>query len=260
MLCACNAADITAKLSEEDLTALTVALTISVTRSIIGLAVCAYLLFAIWGSLWMCICEICKNIENLSKYGQPLPTHIERTQEEKVQSKELIDRMIAFVKNVRIKNETHVESDVCNICFESLAVCRTKSGKYAKRVIIAQCEHAFHLKCISEWMKRKHMCPLCRIDLTKCDYMFTERNTNKITQTDVNNILKSITDDLHNSDFRYFISVPLPPPPHQLTDTMHDGTDSLNGDESDNESSKYELVDNKLGDKSAAHNGSDKLS
>jgi hypothetical protein len=50
------------------------------------------------------------------------------------------------------KNET----DVCNICFESIA-----PGAENK----TECGHAFHCGCLLKWLKKNNSCPCCRKEL-----------------------------------------------------------------------------------------------
>lgn len=46
-------------------------------------------------------------------------------------------------------------SEPCVICLESIVPCST--GR-----VELSCSHTFHLKCISKWIGKSHVCPLCR--------------------------------------------------------------------------------------------------
>ncbi len=49
--------------------------------------------------------------------------------------------------------ENEDENDICSICMNNLN---------GNSVIITNCKHKFHSKCISEWYIRNNSCPLCR--------------------------------------------------------------------------------------------------
>lgn len=58
----------------------------------------------------------------------------------------------------------------CSICLESIK----------KNIHFLPCIHGFHRKCISKWVNKKHICPVCKIPT----YIYTleqldEYNTNK---------------------------------------------------------------------------------
>jgi hypothetical protein len=46
-------------------------------------------------------------------------------------------------------------SEPCAICLDSIVPCST--GR-----VELSCAHTFHLKCISKWIGKSHVCPLCR--------------------------------------------------------------------------------------------------
>ena len=46
-----------------------------------------------------------------------------------------------------------MEEDDCPICFESLV---------NDEIIITECNHTFHKKCIDKWLKIKNICPICK--------------------------------------------------------------------------------------------------
>jgi len=49
----------------------------------------------------------------------------------------------------------------------------SKSGdnyeEQAKSYMETPCEHAFHAKCLEEWIKYKRQCPICRAVLPPLD-------------------------------------------------------------------------------------------
>ncbi len=59
------------------------------------------------------------------------------------------------------KINKNLSTDECCICLESL--------KYKKTVILNNCEHVIHFKCIKNWLKQNSVkeCPLCRSDQTR---------------------------------------------------------------------------------------------
>ncbi|PIA64475.1 hypothetical protein AQUCO_00100154v1 [Aquilegia coerulea] len=47
--------------------------------------------------------------------------------------------------------------EVCTICLDDM-----EEGDEARTI---ECKHTFHTNCISEWVKQKATCPLCRFDM-----------------------------------------------------------------------------------------------
>ena len=56
------------------------------------------------------------------------------------------------------------EEDICPICLDEID---EKEGVYT------ECDHLFHIKCLSNWIDQKETCPTCRTNLYKCDYNST---------------------------------------------------------------------------------------
>lgn len=47
-----------------------------------------------------------------------------------------------------------LENNTCSICFEDFEL--------QKEIYQLKCNHHFHIKCMDEWLKQKHTCPLDR--------------------------------------------------------------------------------------------------
>ena len=56
----------------------------------------------------------------------------------------------------------------CSICINTI-----KLDKYDKNIVILNCGHVYHKKCLNKWVKKqiqsinKPNCPMCRADI--CD-------------------------------------------------------------------------------------------
>lgn len=53
-------------------------------------------------------------------------------------------------------NKYFKNNDSCSICLEKMILNEEKD------IVSMDCEHTFHKECIIEWLKIKHMCPVCR--------------------------------------------------------------------------------------------------
>ena len=51
------------------------------------------------------------------------------------------------------------EEDGCPICLNDIAP--------DEEVMVLPCAHSFHTKCVSDWLKRKTLCPCCNSDVAK---------------------------------------------------------------------------------------------
>ena len=60
------------------------------------------------------------------------------------------------------------EGDACVVCVEALADASATDVDEAKKEELAAvwlpCGHGFHKACITEWLKRRTLCPTCRQD------------------------------------------------------------------------------------------------
>ena len=75
---------------------------------------------------------------------------------------ECIKKLLKHLKRKKIKASDleNQEAKQCSICFEDYAENDT--------VVILPCDtrHIFHDSCISEWLKEKDTCPLCKTQIT----------------------------------------------------------------------------------------------
>lgn len=62
-------------------------------------------------------------------------------------------------KRYKRKQESSSSGDKCTICFQKL--------KTGQEVATLLCGHEFDNKCIMEWFKVRHNCPLCRFELPR---------------------------------------------------------------------------------------------
>ena len=73
-----------------------------------------------------------------------------------------IKKLLKHLKRKKIKASDleNQEAKQCSICFEDYAENET--------VVILPCDtrHIFHDSCISEWLKEKDTCPLCKTQIT----------------------------------------------------------------------------------------------
>ncbi|MBG02262.1 MAG: hypothetical protein CL470_08335 [Acidimicrobiaceae bacterium] len=49
------------------------------------------------------------------------------------------------------------EGEICSICLEDF--------QQKEKIIILECYHYYHSKCITEWLESNNSCPLCRDQL-----------------------------------------------------------------------------------------------
>uniref|UniRef100_A0A183BW14 RING-type domain-containing protein n=1 Tax=Globodera pallida TaxID=36090 RepID=A0A183BW14_GLOPA len=61
-----------------------------------------------------------------------------------------------------------VECDTCAICrvhlMEACLRCQSEAKAQECVVIWGECNHCFHLCCMSLWVKQNNRCPLCQAD------------------------------------------------------------------------------------------------
>ena len=63
-----------------------------------------------------------------------------------------------------------IEPDLeqCSICMEPMSGAVSKDNPF----IVLECQHAFHVDCMSEWTKAREdnmRCPVCRVAITRKD-------------------------------------------------------------------------------------------
>ncbi|KAL6210263.1 hypothetical protein ACLB2K_015496 [Fragaria x ananassa] len=79
---------------------------------------------------------------------------------------------IAALKKVKVENLSVVNE--CSICLEEFSA--------GLEVIGMPCNHVYHKDCIVEWLKRSHLCPLCRY----YGYMMEETSTIQFSSSSKN--------------------------------------------------------------------------
>ena len=60
------------------------------------------------------------------------------------------------IDNYKLRKQ--IPNKECLICLEEFK-------KNQNISVIINCGHYYHLKCLSEWFKRKEVCPICNINL-----------------------------------------------------------------------------------------------
>eukprot|EP00928_Gymnodinium_smaydae_P082906 TRINITY_DN66183_c0_g1_i1.p1 TRINITY_DN66183_c0_g1~~TRINITY_DN66183_c0_g1_i1.p1 ORF type:complete len:172 (-),score=20.25 TRINITY_DN66183_c0_g1_i1:379-894(-) len=73
-------------------------------------------------------------------------------------SSEVIRRRISFPRE-KFDSSRHKELVECEICLENYA-----DGDELQRL---PCMHVFHNKCISQWLDKSRLCPVCDTDVVK---------------------------------------------------------------------------------------------
>ena len=63
------------------------------------------------------------------------------------------------VDRPRFVDQEDSEEDGCPICLNDIAP--------DEEVMVLPCAHSFHTKCVSDWLKRKTLCPCCNSDVAK---------------------------------------------------------------------------------------------
>ena len=51
------------------------------------------------------------------------------------------------------------QEDVCCICLEEI--------EKSKLLMMSECHHKFHIRCVKEWLEQRPSCPLCNSDQQK---------------------------------------------------------------------------------------------
>lgn len=91
----------------------------------------------------------------------------ETTSEEESKVKKYLDKM------KEKSNPKEVFNEICLICLEDFKTSEElkkiedskNKEEYEKvEISVIECGHKFHKKCISEWMKKYEICPICRLE------------------------------------------------------------------------------------------------
>ena len=51
------------------------------------------------------------------------------------------------------------QEDICCICLDEI--------QKSKLLMMSECHHTFHIKCVKEWLQQRPTCPLCNSDQHK---------------------------------------------------------------------------------------------
>ncbi|KAM0674241.1 hypothetical protein GVAV_002315 [Gurleya vavrai] len=78
---------------------------------------------------------------------------------------EYLDRNIYNYEDIEVNDTNFDERNVCCICYEEY-----KIGETIRKL---NCLHLFHKRCISYWLGRNNVCPVCRKDVYR-SYGFLE--------------------------------------------------------------------------------------
>ena len=79
-------------------------------------------------------------------------------EEEKLDNISSISSTLPFVA---VSKVSFLEKE-CPICFEEYKEDQVKN----KEIVITECGHLYHKKCIENWLEEKKNCPVCR-----CEFM-----------------------------------------------------------------------------------------
>jgi len=80
---------------------------------------------------------------------------------------ELEKNKIVIDKNVILNTFYYKDKEKHNFTNKTCCICKEEYKKL-KRVTVFNCNHDFHERCISKWIKNKPTCPLCRRNLNSC--------------------------------------------------------------------------------------------
>ncbi|KAI3940549.1 hypothetical protein MKW98_008862 [Papaver atlanticum] len=100
--------------------------------------------------------EHCVTVNELVTYLEEVHDFVLLEVQGKLAAKNIED---GIEKRVVVK-----DGEDCSICLQGLNV-----GDEA--LLILKCSHAFHQKCMSEWLRRKVNCPLCKYDFNFRHYV-----------------------------------------------------------------------------------------
>ena len=79
--------------------------------------------------------------------------------------------------------------EVCAICQNALDAC-AEGAEYPgddSSVAWGECDHAFHLMCLTRWLESNHSCPICRRDWNYKSENSNDGSSKKESETDSGN-------------------------------------------------------------------------
>ena len=130
--------------------------------------------------------------------GMAIFVYLANREESSVQE----DKVKAFLDKCKQKpNPKEIISESCIICLEDFksdedikALENTDKNAFEKmETSILECGHKFHRKCISDWLKKEEICPICR---TKFDIKSNNDNSGNKSNTDHNIHFRHIFDSI----------------------------------------------------------------
>ena len=68
------------------------------------------------------------------------------------------EQKISFFENYNSQGKIKKDNEDCPICLQKLG--------YVCNIVKTQCNHKYHINCLSQWVKKKMDCPMCRIQLS----------------------------------------------------------------------------------------------
>jgi len=88
---------------------------------------------------------------------------------------ELEKNKIVIDKNVILNTFYYKDKEKHNFTNKTCCICKEEYKKL-KRVTVLNCNHDFHERCISKWIKNKPTCPLCRKNINSCINIYTDED------------------------------------------------------------------------------------
>ena len=104
-------------------------------------------------------------------------------------------KTIEKLKHFKMEKKYCIKNEQDNLEFPKCTICLMEIFEGIEAILLP-CEHIFHGKCITQWLKIHNTCPLCRYELSDNDDNIKYNNTHSLNQ-DLNNQ----NEELRNSPF-----------------------------------------------------------